>query len=337
MTKEEYDKRVEERLAKYLDACQKNADRNGRVDVKKVVIAVWGLKDGKYKEGSWNKTFQALDELVKRQKLRKRERQYYIAPCESSAPERANPTPQAEDGVHNPLHPSTQDDTQALPSTSISSNGQDIAGVDEQSSPPQEGRESASMDSDESKDAERAQLPIYGLASTFRPERVIRVSEIPKQLMGYIDWELFEGAGELTKKVADVGRRAAELIAAGKYDDVDKLLAPIKAELREAHTLWWQGGDKADDFDAAVELLCKVMLAKAVAFFAKEGEAYLAVLATKMWRDVLEGYISADQGLRILKGGENIIPDLLPRIYDLSDPAGVARSLRLFRVNLPRI
>jgi hypothetical protein len=54
------------------------------------------MKDGKFRDGSWDKTYKALDELVKRQKLRKRERQYYIVPNETP-PNNNNPEPSIED------------------------------------------------------------------------------------------------------------------------------------------------------------------------------------------------------------------------------------------------
>jgi len=41
-----------------------------------------------------------------------------------------------------------------------------------------------------------------------------------------------ESPGKLTDSVIAVGSKAAGLIAEGKYDDVDKLLKPIKAELK---------------------------------------------------------------------------------------------------------
>ena len=75
---EEYKRKVEERLNKYEEMCYKYADGNGRVNVKSVVVAMFGLRDGKYPDGAWDKTYKALDELVRRQRLRKRDRQYYI-------------------------------------------------------------------------------------------------------------------------------------------------------------------------------------------------------------------------------------------------------------------
>jgi len=95
MSNEEYTAKMEERLNQYYQACLKHAGKDGRVDVRKVVISMWGMKDGKFRDGSWDKTYKALDELVKRQKLRKRERQYYIVPSEpievpNNSPEPAN-------------------------------------------------------------------------------------------------------------------------------------------------------------------------------------------------------------------------------------------------------
>jgi hypothetical protein len=120
---------------------------------------------------------------------------------------------------------------------------------------------------------------------------------------------------------------------------VDKLLEPIKDELREAYNSWWAGKDNEGDLDRAVELLCKIMLAKTVAYLASEGgeNASLVLFATKMWRDVLDGRITADQALRKVRFGESMELEWLPRIYDLSEPGEVARSLRLLRINLPRI
>jgi 5S rRNA maturation endonuclease (ribonuclease M5) len=304
MTKEEYERRVEERLAKYFEACQKSADSTGRIDVKKVVIAVWGLRDGKYIEGSWNKTFNALDELVRRQKLRKKGRQYYLI---ASGPEPLQDTqsqPHRGDGVQIPLQQCNQGDTP--PNAQSHDTGE----------PP----------------ATQAEI-----GPPIRPERVIRIADVPKQLMGYISWAIADNVGELTRKVAAVGRRAVELMEANKGGEVDKLLEPVKAELREAHALLWHDGDNAADLSYAIGLMCKVILANSIASLEPDSKAYFVVLATKIWRDVLDGRITADHGLRMLKGGENIIPELLPRIYDLSDPALLARSLRLLRINLPRI
>jgi hypothetical protein len=175
--------------------------------------------------------------------------------------------------------------------------------------------------------------------NAIRTERVIRVADIPKQLSGYIDWEAMEEPGKLTSKVIEYGRIAAGLIAKGKYDEVDKLLEPIKDELGEAYNSWWAGKDNEGDLDRAVELLCKIMLAKTVAYLASEGgeNASLVLFATKMWRDVLDGRITADQALRKVRFGESMELEWLPRIYDLSEPGEVARSLRLLRINLPRI
>jgi len=96
MSNEEYTAKVEERLNQYYQACLKHAGKDGRIDVRKVVISIWGMKDGKFKDGSWDKTYKALDELVKRQKLRKRERQYYIVPNETPPPNN-NPETTNED------------------------------------------------------------------------------------------------------------------------------------------------------------------------------------------------------------------------------------------------
>jgi len=96
MSNEEYTAKVEERLNQYYQACLKHAGKDGRVNVRQVVISIWGMKDGKFRDGSWDKTYKALDELVKRQKLRKRERQYYIVPNETP-PNNNNPEPSIED------------------------------------------------------------------------------------------------------------------------------------------------------------------------------------------------------------------------------------------------
>jgi hypothetical protein len=172
-----------------------------------------------------------------------------------------------------------------------------------------------------------------------RAERVIRVADIPKHLSGYIDWEAMEQPGKLTSKVIEAGRSAVGLIARGRYDEVDNLLEPVKSALREAHNLWWGKNDEDGDLDRATELLCKIILAKTVAYLATEGgeNASLVLFATKMWRDVLDGRITADQALRKVRFGESMDLEWLPRIYDLSEPSELARSLRLLRINLPRI
>jgi hypothetical protein len=51
MTNEEYVRKVEERLARYYEACLRNADKQGRVNVKGVVLAVWGLKGRQIQRG----------------------------------------------------------------------------------------------------------------------------------------------------------------------------------------------------------------------------------------------------------------------------------------------
>jgi hypothetical protein len=93
MSNEEYTAKVEERLNQYYQACLKHAGKDGRIDVRKVVISMWGMKDGKFRDGSWDKTYKALDELVKRQKLRKRERQYYIVQNDPTEVVNSNPEP----------------------------------------------------------------------------------------------------------------------------------------------------------------------------------------------------------------------------------------------------
>jgi hypothetical protein len=120
MTNEEYVRKVEERLARYYEACLRNADKQGRVNVKGVVLAVWGQKGGKYKEGSWDKTYKALDELVKRQKLRKKERQYYIVQDEAGSSPNTSSTPKAK-GVQNQIQECKEENTHELSSASNTS------------------------------------------------------------------------------------------------------------------------------------------------------------------------------------------------------------------------
>jgi len=349
MSNEEYNRRLEERLARYYDACLKNADKQGRVNVKGVVLAVWGLKNGKYKEGSWDKTYKALDELVKRQKLRKKERQYYIVQDDTGVPPNASPSPEAS-GVHNQIQERTEEHTQdARPDQIIKSNDHDV----NDSVQLARGEEQASLHAIVEEDSQsctesKAEDEIVepeadwaAVNNALRTERVIRVADIPKQLSGYIDWAEMDSPGKLTDRVVEAGRKAVGLIAGGKYDDVDKLLERVKAELKEAYNSWWAKGDGDGDLDRAVELLCKIVLAKTVAYLASKGDekASIVIFATKMWRDVLDGRITADQALRKVRFGEDahIVPELLPRIYDLSEPAEMARSLRLLRINLPRI
>ncbi len=97
MSNEEYLRRIEERLNKYYDACLKFSDKNGRVDVWRVVMYMWGSDNNKHKSVAWDKTYRALDELVKRQKLRKRERQYYVVPTEPTPPPNTTQEPNNED------------------------------------------------------------------------------------------------------------------------------------------------------------------------------------------------------------------------------------------------
>ena len=344
MSDEEYNRRLEERLTKYYEACRRYADKQGRVEVKKVVIAIWGLKDGSYIEGSWNKTYKALDELVRRQKLRKRERQYYIAPDEPPATHNTSPPAEADE-VCNQIHKCKEENTNPEGANLIASVSgptlivEDQTGEDTKDTEPQATKvEDAQC---EEEDNVEPQINWKAVSYAIRTERVIRVADIPRQLSGYIEWEAMESPGKLTDSVIAVGSKAAGLIAEGKYDDVDKLLKPIKAELKEAYNSWWAKGGGDGDLDRAVELLCKIVLAKTVAYLASKGDekASIVIFATKMWRDVLDGRITADQALRKVRFGEDahIVPELLPRIYDLSEPAEMARSLRLLRINLPRI
>jgi hypothetical protein len=347
MTNEEYVRKVEERLARYYEACLKNADKQGRVNVKAVVVAVWGLKDGKYREGSWDKTYKALDELVKRQKLRKKERQYYIVQEESDAPPDARPSPEA-DGVHNQIQERKEENTQGAgygpitsPNDVVANGGVKLEEYKEEGCPYAFVAEDAQCSTEDGEEDEIAEPEVNWAAvnNAIRVERVIRVADIPKQLRGYVEWEAMEEPGKLTSKVIEHGRLAAGLIAEDKYDEVDKLLEPIKEELREAYNSWWAGKDKEGDLDRAIELLCKIMLGKTVAYLATENNenASLVLFATKMWRDVLDGRITADQALRKVRFGEDVEMEWFPRIYDLSEPGELARSLRLLRINLPRI
>ncbi len=347
MTNEERVRKVEERLARYYEACLKNADKQGRVNVKGVVLAVWGQKDGKYKEGSWDKTYKALDELVKRQKLRKKERQYYIVKDEAGPSLNARSSPEAN-GVHNQIQECKEENTPERSPASITSpnyvatNGVVELGKDKGEGCPYtcvvEDNQSGTKAGDKNENAEQ-EIDWLAVNNAIRTERVIRVSDIPKQLSGYIEWEAIETPRKLTSKVIEYGRLAAGLIANGKYDEVDRLLEPINDELRGAYNSWWAGKDKEGDLDRAVELFSKIMLAKTVAYLASKGseKASLVLFATKMWRDVLDGRITADQALRKVRFGEDMEAEWLPRIYDLSEPSELARSLRLLRINLPRI
>ena len=343
MANEEYTRRVEERLAKYYEACRKYADKQGRVDVKKVVIAIWGLKEGRYIEGSWNKTYKALDELVRRQKLRKRERQYYIVHEEQFAyPDTASHP--KENGVQTQIQECIEEHTQGASPVVIASHIEEDAQLegDKEEVSPQDVEGEDSQCSVEAKDEDEIpeqQANWAAVLDALSAGEVIRVADIPKQLSGYIDWAAMEHPGKLTSKVIEAGRSAVGLIAGGRYEEVDKLLEPVRSELSEAYNSWWVKNDEDGDLDRAIELLCKIMLAKMVAYLATEGgeNASLVLFATKMWRDVLHGRITSDQALWKVRAGESMELEWLPRIYDLSEPAELARSLRLLRINLPRI
>jgi len=317
MTNADYTRRIEERLVQYYEACQKSADKNGRVDVKKVVIAVWGLKDGKYKEGSWDKTYKALDELVRRQKLRKKERQYYIV-HEESKPPKEQPNELEKASVSQEIHHSNESNTPAP-------------------------KEEANPDEDYGSDECGAIYGPYGQSSVpsllnpLRLDRVIRIDDVPKDLAHYMRWALHEQVGELTNKVANVGDRVAELLAKKFWAEVEKLIEPIKAEVRKEYAQIWANPENKDDVEEAVELLSKIMLAKEVVSSIDSGKAMRVVLATKLWRDVLEAQTEARKAFRALMNGEDIIPELLQPIYDLSDWSKLAQSLRLLRINLPRL
>ncbi len=72
--------KIEERLAKYEEACRKHADpKTGRIYVGRVVGEMWpkGV-DGNYAQEHWAKTYTALNELVRRRVLNKRDKEYFL-------------------------------------------------------------------------------------------------------------------------------------------------------------------------------------------------------------------------------------------------------------------
>ncbi len=79
-TDAERKKRVDERLAKYEAACRKHADsKTGRINVARVVGEIWPKgADGEYAQEHWVKTYTALNELVKRRVLNKRDKEYFL-------------------------------------------------------------------------------------------------------------------------------------------------------------------------------------------------------------------------------------------------------------------
>jgi hypothetical protein len=316
MNSADYTRRIEERLAQYYEACRKNADKNGRVDVKKVVIAIWGLKDGKYKEGSWDKTYKALDELVRRQKLRKKERQYYIVQ-EETGPPKEQPDELAKPSVSQEIHQSSETDTPVkregdAQGMHLGGDGGGIAG-------------------------DSSGSPRASLLDTLRLDRRISIDDVPDDLAHYMSWALFMHIGELTNKVANVGKQAAELLAKKSYAEVEKLIEPIKDEVRKEYVQIRSNPQNKDDVEEAVELLSKIMLAKELVSSIDNDKAMRVVLATKLWRDVLGAQTEAGKALRVLMNGEDIIPELLQPICDLSDWSRLAQSLRLLRINLPRL
>ena len=316
MNNADYTRRIEERLAQYYEACRKSVDKTGRVDVKKVVIAIWGLKDGKYREGSWDKTYKALDELVRRQKLRKKECQYYIVQ-DSPEPPKEKHDELAKPSVLHEIHQSNETDTPAK----IEWNAHE-----------------AHFDGDGgviANDSSASSSP--SLLETLRLDRRISVDDIPNDLAHYMSWALFEQIGELTNKVANVGKQAAELLAKKSYAEAEKLLEPIKAEVRKEYAHIWSNPQNKDDIEEAAELLGKIMLAKEVVSSIDNGKAMRVVLTTKLWRDVLSAQTDARKALKGLMNGEDIIPELLQPIHDLSDWGKLAQSLRLLRINLPRL
>jgi hypothetical protein len=76
----EYTRRTEERLAKYAEACRRHADpKTGRVYVGKVVDEMWPKgAERKHAQEHWTKTYMALNELVKRRVLNKRDKEYFL-------------------------------------------------------------------------------------------------------------------------------------------------------------------------------------------------------------------------------------------------------------------
>jgi len=244
MNKEEYNAKVEERLNKYHQACLRYACNDGRVNVRQVVISMWGLKDGKFKDGSWDKTYKALDELVKRQKLRKRERQYYIVPTETTEIE--NPETQSEHVTNNNTPQNTNDVQQDI---MVGNDSGGASAKDEQALTHDVCNDATNVVIHDNED-QRKKVVLTTIqdkpTKTMTTEKKRSLLREAKQFMD----ATFVGGGKLAAKVRTLVLTAYSLMTQSRFDD-----AAVK--LKEAYEALKTEGDNTnpDDHDKALYAL----------------------------------------------------------------------------------
>jgi len=243
MSNEEYMAKVEERLNQYYQACLKNAGKDGRIDVRKVVISIWGMKDGKFRDGSWDKTYKALDELVKRQKLRKRERQYYIVPVENNEPPK--PTSGPEPQIDNKMEEVIQ---QNMPSPEVETNNnlnEDVVTLSEdvgtnENNVSHETLVQRFVSALQGKIIDTT-TPDNNQNKTDKPMNTEKKRSLLREAKRVMDATFF-GGGELAAKTRELIREAYACMASSN-------LTEAAQKLKEAYELVKAEKDRADDDD----------------------------------------------------------------------------------------
>ena len=239
----EHNARVEERLNQYYQTCLKHAGKDGRINVRQVVISMWGLKDGKFRDGSWDKTYKALDELVKRQKLRKRERQYYIVPVENSEPPK--PSPEPEPQIDNKMEEAIQ---QNMPDTEVETNNN----VNEDAVTLTNGEDTNENNVSEEPLVQRFMSVLQGKVinnsssdnnqnKTDKPMNTEKKRSLLREAKQVMD-ATFVGGGELAVKTRELIRTAYTCMASNN-------LTEAAQKLKEAYELVKAEKDRVDDDD----------------------------------------------------------------------------------------
>jgi hypothetical protein len=359
MNNEEYLRRIEERLNKYYEACLKFSDKDGKVNVGRVVVYIWGTENGKYKSGSWDKTYRALDELVKRQKLRKKERQYYVIKTETP------PSPAQPDNQDKAKN-SQDNEVKIQLNDKLSNEKNAVKPVNNLSPEPIEDKTEASEDNEalllgaetakheeevvvqgnttDNSEEKCEPEPVYivqgeksdgfGIFDAVTPEKVIG------RLKAVLASEEAKPHGELTAAVIEAGKRAVELMENKQYEEALNSLEDIRSKLKEAHAeRFWQAetGNDIEDLNRAIELFCRVMVAVKVLYYPLKANVNVCILATKTWKDIEAGRITASAGLRIIRDGNFAISDLMPAMYDCRDVEILGKFIRALKANLPSI
>jgi len=243
MSNEEYMAKVEERLNQYYQACLKHADKDGRINVRQVVISMWGLKDGKFRDGSWDKTYKALDELVKRQKLRKRERQYYIVPVEDNEPPK--PTPEPAPQMDNKMEEEIQQNVLSAEIETNNNLNEDAATLGEGG---HTNENNASHEALVQRFISALNGRIIGATTTDdnkskidKPMNTEKKRSLLREAKQVMDATFF-GGGELAAKTRQLIREAYTCMASNNLTDAAR-------KLKEAYELVKAEKDSADDDD----------------------------------------------------------------------------------------